>query len=146
MLTCLNFRLIINKVASDFYTKPDTKYTPPAPLMTVTQRTLMGLMLRLEKLNVKNLLSCFLIQAENQLLTEKRLECISPLARLYVAVLRMQKDIHRMRRMCLEALYFMGDLVAPFVYVVLTCWFEVLPKHNENGGEWKWNSIYKKKI
>lgn len=136
------FRLIINKISSDYYDKPDTKYTPPAPVMTVTQRTLMGFMLRLEKLNVAGLLSCFLVQAEKKLLTEKRLECISPLTRLYVSVLKMQKDVHRMRRMCLEALYFMGNLVVPFVYVTLMCWFEVLPKHNEKGGEYKLNCLH----
>lgn len=102
--------------------------------MTDTQRTMLGIMVKLEKLNVKNLLTHFLAQCEKILLTS-RLQCISPLSRLYLAVLKMQTNIHRMRRMCLDAVYFMGDLAVPFMNVVLTCWPDVIPhKHEENKG------------
>lgn len=130
--TALICRLIIQKVCCDSHDAPDKKYSPPAPLLTATQRVLLCLMLQLEPVNMPNIFNTFLIQSEETLLsTNQPIECIIPLTRLYLAVCRMKKDIHRMRRTVLDGFYFMGDLVIPFLYTVLTSWAEVLPTQEE---------------
>lgn len=87
-------------------------------------------MLKLETTN-STLIPTFLVEAEKQILQERELKRILPLTRLYLATCKVKKDVNRMRKTCLDALYFMGDLVIPFLYVVLTSWAEVLPLRSE---------------
>lgn len=77
----------------------------------------------------------FIIECEKRILHEKSIEHIVPLTGLYLAVCKMKSDVHRMRKTCLDALYFMGDLVIPFLYTVLSSWPEVLPTQNEAIGK-----------
>ncbi|XP_025833072.1 uncharacterized protein LOC108741666 [Agrilus planipennis] len=119
-------KVILRKLNEDIYDQPDTKYTPPAPLLTPIQRTLLGLMMALEKRNVK-VCEKFLIKAEAKLLVEKKLSQISPVLRIYLTICKLRRDKERMRRMCCDAVYFMGDLAVPFLFIVLTSWTEIIP-------------------
>lgn len=119
---------------SDYRNKNDKAESPFAPILTKKQKILLGLLLKLEDLNVSNIIPEFLRETEQCILQEKCIEHIVPLTRLYMAVCKIKKDIHRIRKTCLDALYFMGDLVVPFLFIVLTSWMEVLPMQSESLG------------
>ncbi|XP_044764968.1 uncharacterized protein LOC123321435 [Coccinella septempunctata] len=125
-------RLILQQIIQD-KEKPDAK-VPRAPLMTHTQRVMFGLMLRLEKMNVSGLINTYLETSELYLINTKVLAQIEPLTRLNVAICKSHGYIERMRKFCLEAFYFMGDLAIPFFFTVLTSWIEVLPPAAESEG------------
>ncbi|XP_045463918.1 putative uncharacterized protein DDB_G0282133 isoform X2 [Harmonia axyridis] len=118
-------RLIMQQIIQD-KEKADAVVTH-APLMTHTQRVMLGFMLKLEKMNVYNLISTYLKVSEFYLIRTTELETIESLTRMNVAICKSHGYIERMRKFCLEAFYFMGDLAIPFLFIVLTSWIEVLP-------------------
>lgn len=134
-------RAIIEIVRCDCNSKLDNKENPFAPLLTQTQKVLLGLLLKLQN-RMENLLPIFTVESEKSMLQEKSVERIVPLTRLYLAVCKMKEDVRRIRKMCLDALYFMGDLVVPFLYTVLTSWAEVLPRQSECGGKERLQLIF----
>lgn len=126
-----NFRIVLKKVSFDIHDKPDDKYYP-APLMTKTQRILLGLMVRLEQENVEKVMDTFLSKAEAFLF---KLGCglrtLIPITRLYMAVCKLRRDIDKMRNFCNAAFLSMGDLAVPLFFTVLTSWIEVLPLESD---------------
>lgn len=123
------------KVSLDIYDNADSKYTPPAPLLTETQRILLGFMSCLENNHVVGVFDSFLEQTESKLFAQNcNLIEIVPITRLYMAVCKLRKDLNRIRRFCCEAFYFMGDLAVPLFFTVLTSWIEVMPKEIEMAG------------
>lgn len=114
-------------VSSDYHSKVESKDNPFAPLLTQTQKVLLGLMIKLENKNMSNIIPSFEVECEKHILHEKSIEHLVPVTRLYLAVCKMKSDVYRMRKTCLDAAYFMGDLVIPFLYTVLSSWAEVLP-------------------
>lgn len=124
-------------VACDYNSKVEKKENPFAPLLSEKQMVLLGFIVKLEIKNVSNIVPAFLIESERCILQEKSIERIIPLTRLHLAVCKMKRDVYRMRKMCLDALYFMDDLVIPFLYTVLTSWAEVLPPQSECTGKKK---------
>lgn len=92
-------------------------------------------MVKLEKKNISNIISTFLVECEKCILQEKSIERLIPLTRLYLAVCKMRRDVYRMRKTCLDAVYFMGDLVIPFLYTVLSSWADVLHNQNQSMGK-----------
>lgn len=134
-------RVIIDVVGSDYHSKVEHKNNPFEPLLTQKQKVLLGFMIKLKKSHTNNTITAFIIECEKRILQEQRIEHIIPLTRLYLAVCKMQQDVYRMRKTCLDALYFMGDLVIPFLYTVLSSWPEVLPTENESYGKKSKNCI-----
>lgn len=132
--TLFSFRMIILEVSCDI-NKADTKYTPPAPLLTETQRILLGILVRLDRTSSPGVLDHFLLEAEKYILKSNKLQCIENVSRLYLAICKLQRKIHRMRRMVCDAFYFMGDLSIPFLFTVLSTWIEVIPVHTEQNGK-----------
>lgn len=121
---------ILSRISQDLKDKPDSLYTPPAPPMTQTQRVLLGLMQKLENLGCP-VFDKFFQQCELRLLSENKVICIEPITRFYMATCMLKKDIFYIRRFCLDALYFMGDLAIPFIYCALTCRLEIIPNSSE---------------
>lgn len=112
-------------MSKDIHDTPDSTHNP-APMMTPTQRVMLGFMARLEKDDFQ-IFHHFLTLAEQRLLTAKELVEVSPITRLYLAVCKLQKNFHRMRRLCCDFFYFCDDLAVPFLFMVLTSWPEILP-------------------
>lgn len=73
------YRLILKEIIQD-KEKPDAKVSH-APLMTHTQRIMFGLMLKLEKMKVSDLIKTYLKISELYLLTTNELAKIEPLTR-----------------------------------------------------------------
>lgn len=115
--------------------KADTKYTPPAPVLTKTQRILLGLLVKLNQSESAGILDVFTVEAEKYILTSTNLQCIENLTRLYLAVCKLERKIHRMRRMVCDAFYFMGDFSIPFLFTVLSTWIEVMPMESDKHGK-----------
>ncbi|GJQ67773.1 hypothetical protein Trydic_g16566 [Trypoxylus dichotomus] len=93
-------RMILSEVSCDT-NKADTKYTPPAPVLTDTQRILLGFLVHLNRTTSPGVLDSFIMEAEKHILTSTKLLIIENVTRLYLAVCKLQKKIHRMRRMFL---------------------------------------------
>lgn len=74
-------RLIVNEAAKDFSQQFDKTFTPPAPLLTVTQQKLLVLLNRLQKNNLVGIEECFLRLVEQRLYKEKKVEVVHPLTR-----------------------------------------------------------------
>lgn len=101
--------------------------------MTETQRILLGLMVKLENCEL-NIIYEFISLAEKRILTEKKLQFIDPVTRLYVACCMYKRDIYRIRRFICDAAYIMEDLFVPFMFAVLISWPEVIPYESESEG------------
>lgn len=122
-------------ISADYNSKVENKDNPFAPLLTLKQKVLLGFMVKLENQNISNIIYTFMTECEKRILQEKSIEHVAPLTRLYLAVCKMKRNVHRMRKTCLDALYFLGDLVIPFLYTVLSSWPEVLPTQSESNGK-----------
>lgn len=127
------YRTILLEASFDT-NKADTQYTPPAPVLTEMQRILLGFLVRLNRTS-PGLLENFIMETEEYLLTSTTLQSIENITRLYLSVCKLQRMIHRMRRMVCDAFYFMGDLSIPFLFTVLSTWIEVLPLQSEVDGK-----------
>ena len=130
----LNFRLLLKEALKEKVQTPDTKYTPPAPVLTEIQRTLIGLVHKLETSCFPQITETIMLQTEKYLLFHAKLQHISPLTRLYLAICKQKKLLDRMRRTVCDAFYFMDDLAVPFFFIVLSTWLEVLPMASECEG------------
>ncbi|KAJ8971323.1 hypothetical protein NQ317_012290 [Molorchus minor] len=119
--------MILYKVSEDITEKADGKYYP-APLMTNTQRILLSLMVRLENENIEKLMDTFLTKAEIFLfIIGCGIQAMTPVARLYMAVCRLQANVSRMRMFCCYSFLYMRDLAVPLLFTVLTSWIEIFP-------------------
>ncbi|XP_018577558.1 uncharacterized protein LOC108915892 isoform X2 [Anoplophora glabripennis] len=123
--------IILQQVSQDIWDKPDVKYYP-APLMTRTQRILLGLMVRLEQENMEKVMDTFVSKTEAFLFKVGcGIRTLIPVVRLYMAVCKLRRDIDKMRNFCCDAFLFMGDLAVPLLFTVLTSWTEVLPMESD---------------
>ncbi|KRT82979.1 hypothetical protein AMK59_3076 [Oryctes borbonicus] len=127
-------RMILLETSFDT-NKADTKYTPPAPVLTDTQRILLGFLMHLNRTVKPGVLDDFIVEAEKHIFTSTKLQNMENVTRLYLAVCKLQRKIHRMRRMVCDVFYFMGDLSIPFLFTVLSTWIEVIPLESELNGE-----------
>lgn len=100
-------------------------------MLTKKQKVLLGFMIKMERKNTSDMTFTFMNECEKCILQQKSVEQLIPLTRLYLAVCKLKRDVYRMRKTCLDAVYFMGDLVIPFLYTVLSSWAEVLPNQND---------------
>lgn len=126
--------MVLQVVASNVKEKPDRKFTPPAPVMTPTQRTLLGFLNRMETLGVDGVLLSFMKLSEQYILHNATLEQIDPISRLYVAVCKQLKQLQRIRLFCCDVVYLI-DMFVPFLYTVLSNWFEVIPLECDSNGK-----------
>ncbi|GLV46390.1 hypothetical protein CBL_20733 [Carabus blaptoides fortunei] len=124
--------LIVNEAAKDFSQEFDKTFTPPAPLLTVTQQKLLVLLSQLQKNNLTGIEESFLRLVEQRLYSEKKVEVVHPLTRLYVAVCKVKFDIEQVRIFCCNAAYYMGDLFVPLMFIVVTMWGDVIPMAAES--------------
>ncbi|XP_011332737.1 uncharacterized protein LOC105276645 isoform X2 [Ooceraea biroi] len=115
----------------------DNSFTPPAPLMTTLEQKFTTLLVDLE---VSRPMIIHFVQAGIQYKLfrlnsdVKNLNVVDTLTRMYVILSRIQKDREKIRIMCCDALYCMNLKAISVLYIVLTCWSEVLPKADTNIG------------
>ncbi|XP_071056971.1 serine-rich adhesin for platelets-like [Onthophagus taurus] len=123
-------RLIIAEVLIDT-SKSDNKYTPPAPLLTPVQRTLLGLTIKLQE-SFPDILTEMLFSLERSILIETSLDGLISTTRFYTGICKLKKELHRMRRMIGDVFFTLNNLAIPFLYTVLSTWTEILPLEAES--------------
>ncbi|XP_035727738.1 MATH and LRR domain-containing protein PFE0570w-like isoform X2 [Vespa mandarinia] len=112
----------------------DKSYTPPAPLMTMTQQKIVTLLVDLE-VRLPTVIKWVQAGIEYKIFrlnNAPMLHQIQNLIRLYIVLTRIQKDREKARMLCCDALYCLGLHAIPVIYTVLTCWPEIFPQFTEN--------------
>ncbi|KAL2725240.1 putative serine/threonine-protein kinase [Vespula squamosa] len=112
----------------------DKSYTPPAPLMTITQQKIVTLLVDLE-IKLPTVIKWVQAGIEYKIFrlnNAPMLHQIQNLIRLYIVLTRIQKDREKARMLCCDALYCLGLHAIPVIYTVLTCWPEIFPQFTEN--------------
>ncbi|XP_057329851.1 serine/arginine repetitive matrix protein 2-like [Microplitis mediator] len=114
------------------------EYTPPAPLMTVSQQKIIGFLARYEQrrpgimFKVMDIIDSTLFRLKNNSDNETDTNVLEGLARFFVLMAKIKKDRERVRIMICDALYCFQTKAFNILYVVLTCWAEVIPTYDEN--------------
>ncbi|KAK5640409.1 hypothetical protein RI129_011220 [Pyrocoelia pectoralis] len=121
-------KLILEHVVFDIHDTPTRGYYPREPHLTTIQRGLYKFIMALEKLNVKGVCKAYFGQADLYIRTLEDPITLSPVIRLYVALCKGQFNYRQMRMAICSAFADMGDLVLPYVYIVLQMWIEVFPR------------------
>ncbi|KAH1003650.1 hypothetical protein HUJ04_003534 [Dendroctonus ponderosae] len=119
--------VFLEKLCVDIFDKPNND-CPPSPVMTATQRIVLGFLTKLDNTTHKGILNKFLDVADLQLFKKPHdVNIIEPITRVYTAICRMQLNINRMRRFICESFYFADEYANSIFFIVLTMWGNVMP-------------------
>lgn len=114
------------------------EYTPPAPLMTVSQQKIIGFLAKYEQrrpgimYKVMDIIDSTLFRLKNNSDNETDTNVLEGLARFFVLMAKIKKDRERVRIMICDALYCFQTKAFNILYVILTSWAEVIPTYDEN--------------
>ncbi|XP_017772550.1 PREDICTED: uncharacterized protein LOC108559716 isoform X2 [Nicrophorus vespilloides] len=101
--------------------------SPFEPCLTMTQKVMIGFLVKLENDDYPNITEDFLVLCERNLLfVEADATHVMRITKVYAALCKMKKQKMRLRRMMCDAMYQMGDLAVPFIHHVLVCWIQIL--------------------
>ncbi|KAL7298397.1 hypothetical protein TKK_0008593 [Trichogramma kaykai] len=112
----------------------DKTHTPPAPLMTPSEQKLVTLIVSIEKHNPD--FGTLVIEALQfklfRLQPAQEASLVERLFRILIVLCRIKRDREKVRIFLLDALYSLNMRAVNCIYVALTSWSELIPKHDSN--------------
>ncbi|XP_014237088.1 uncharacterized protein YFR016C-like [Trichogramma pretiosum] len=112
----------------------DKTHTPPAPLMTPSEQKLVTLIVSIEKHNPD--FGTLVVEALQfklfRLQPAQEASLVERLFRILIVLCRIKRDREKVRIFLLDALYSLNMRAVNCIYVALTSWSELIPKHDSN--------------
>lgn len=108
--------------------------TTMEPLLTIRQKVILGLLLRIEReLNSADYVTLLISNIEKHLLFNVKFkpECLENLSRFYTALCRLKQKKHRVRVFLADLLYHNPSHKFVIIYTIVTSWLNVLQPYKD---------------